>query len=488
MVQPSIKKNYFYRLFYEILNIIVPFITTPYVSRILQADGIGVYSYTNSIVAYFTLFAALGTLSYGTREIAQHRDDKIEYSRLFWEIELMTVITSSICLLAWVGLIVVSVDYKYYFLALTPMIIATMVDISWFYMGHELMKYIVIRNTVCKILGLVLLFVLVKQKDDLLTYIVINTGVQLLGNLSMWTYLPRLLVKIDFKTLKIGRHFKETLVYFVPTIATSIYTILDKTLIGLITKDSFQNGYYEQATKIISIVKSVSFSSVNAVMSARISYLFSEKRFDEIRVRIMRSMDFILLLGFGCIFGICGIANRFVPMFFGEGYSPVVYLLYLMSPLVVIIGVSNCLGSQYYTPSGKRKESAKFIITGSIINLALNCILIPYLSAAGATIASIIAEITISFLYIKSSNAFMTFGKIFELSWKRIASGLAMLIVLLIIGKAFELNSVWALIVQIVVGIITYFTMLIILQDSMVKELISTAKGYFKRIHKFTKV
>ena len=71
---PSVRKNYIYNLIYQVMTLITPFITTPYISRVLGADGTGVQSYTNSVVQYFAILAALGTASYGQREIARHRD------------------------------------------------------------------------------------------------------------------------------------------------------------------------------------------------------------------------------------------------------------------------------------------------------------------------------------------------------------------------------------------------------------------------------
>lgn len=286
MYEPSVKKNYVYRLFYEILAVITPFITAPYVSRVLGADGIGIYSYTSSIMTYFTLFAALGTATYGAREIAQHRDNKIETSKLFWEIELMTVGTSLVCLIVWGFVILFSKEYRWYYIALVPTLLGTMFDVSWFFTGLEQIKYIVLRNTICKFLGIVLLFLLVHEKQDLIIYVLINSGISLFGSLSMWSYLPKILKKIDFKTLTFKKHFNETLVYFIPTIATSVYTILDKTLIGAITNSTYENGYYEQATKIINIMKSVVFSALNAVMGSRISYLFAKKKIIEIKKKI----------------------------------------------------------------------------------------------------------------------------------------------------------------------------------------------------------
>ena len=103
MSSPSVKKNFLMSTAYQVLIIILPFITTPYFSRVLGAGPIGIYSYTQSYQTYFSMFAALGTMSYGTREIARFRDDVTKRSVLFWEIELMTVVTSAICMAVWIG-------------------------------------------------------------------------------------------------------------------------------------------------------------------------------------------------------------------------------------------------------------------------------------------------------------------------------------------------------------------------------------------------
>lgn len=479
-MEPSLKKNYLYRVFYEVLILLTPFITTPYISRVIGADGVGDYSFTHSIITYFMLFGALGTSSYGTKEIAQVRDDKKIASKLFWEIELMTVFTTGVCLIIWVGVIVFGGKYSLFYLALTPFLMSTMFDISWYFTGLEKIKNIVIRNSLVRIIGIVLLFVLVKTKDDIILYCVINSVTAFLGNLSMWLYLPGMLEKVNPRTFKFRHHFHETLVYFVPTIATSIYMVLDKTLIGAITGSSYQNGYYEQATKIIKIVKSVVFVAVNSIMTARMSYLFAEKRFDEIKAKINKSLDFILLLGVGAVFGLLGISHRFVPVFFGKGFEPVEWLIYFMSPLIIIIGISNCLGSQYYTPSGKRAKSAKYIIVGAIVNLVLNLCFIPLLSATGAVIASIIAELVITSLYIKNSEGYLTVDMIGRMLWKKMLAGILMAVVVYALGNI-QWHSIPVLIIQVVCGGSIYCLLLGIMKDKMFFELCKMVSKKIRR-------
>lgn len=466
---------------FEILKIILPFITAPYISRVLEPDGTGIYGYTTANLTYFLLIAALGTASYGTREIAQHRNNKEEYSKIFWEIELLSVCTSLFALVLWGVFIATTNQYKIYYLALTPALISNIFDISWFFTGQEQVKYIVIRNIIFKLLGVFCLFAFIKKKDDLLLYALINSAITLLGSMSMWTYLPKMLVKVDFKTLSIKRHFRQTLVYFIPSIATSIYTVLDKTLIGLITGNPFQNGYYEYATQIMNMVKTVVFVSVNAVLGARISFLYSENKTDEIRDRIHKSMDYIILLAIGCTFGLIGVSNAFVPAFFGDKYIPVIAMLNLMSPLVIIIGISNCIGSQYYTPSGNRAQSSRYLIVGSVINLIFNLILIPKYNAHGAIIASVIAESVITVLYVANCNGIITAGELVKMLYKRVIAGALMLGLIILLDKYLGFSGYPKLFIEILTGGSFYLLfLLVVFKDDMMKYLLNLGISYLK--------
>lgn len=482
MNQPSIRKNFIFRALYELLVLITPFITIPYIARVLGSDGEGIRSYTGSVMAFFTMFAALGTPQYGLREIARNRDNPEAASKLFWEIELLTVFTSLVCLLGWMGVCVFWQEYRIYFLALTPSLLGTMFDISWYFTAYEKVGYTVARNAFFKILGVVLLLTLIKSKSDLALCIFLSSFTGLLGSLSMWSFLPKMLVKVDFKTLTFRHHLHETLVYFVPTIATSIYTILDKFLLGFIAHDYDMSGYYEHAHKLMGIINSLVFTSLNAVMEARVSYLFALGRTDEIKQRIRRAMDFTFLVGMACIFGIAGISHVFVPFFWGPGWAPVETLVYFMCPLTVIIGISYCLGSLYYNPSGNRAQSARYLIYGACVNLVLNLLLIPKWSAYGAVIASIIAEGTITVLYVRNCKGYLTVKTILACAWKRLLAGVAMCALVMAVGRLHIESSILKLMLQILTGGCFYVAVLYLAKDEMLKEMLELIMGYGKKL------
>lgn len=466
----SLKFNIILSSIHQLLTLFLPLVTAPYVSRVLGAEGTGIFSYTSSIQAYFTIFAALGTGVYGVREIARKRNNKTQYSTLFWEIELLTVLTSSVAIILWLLWAVFSKEFQLIYLILTLNLFAVLFDISWFYTGLEQFVYTIGLNALFKIFGTIAIFTFIKEPSDLNTYIFIIASTSLLSSISLWIYLPKILVKVSLNTLSLKGHLKQTLIYFVPTIATSIYTVLDKTMIGVITQNANENGYYEQATKIINILKSITFTALNSVLGARIAYLFSEKKYDEIKSRIALSLDFIFFIGMAFFFGLLSVSETFVPIFFGQGYDQVIYLLYVFSPIVVIIGVSNCLGSQYYTPAGLRSQSAKYIIIGSVLNLLLNLVFIPVFRSKGAVISSVLAESLITFLYVKNSNGYVDFKQLASYFNPRFIAGFIMYLIVLFI-KQYLPNDLLGLLIQVLIGGMTYFTITYLQKDNILQIL-----------------
>lgn len=475
--QPSLKINFLLNTLYEILCIITPLISAPYASRILGASNIGIYSYTNSIVMYFSLFAVMGTATYGKREVARTRADVHLNTKTFWEIELLSVFTSLIALAGWGIFVFFTKTYKIYYLILTISLLSKMFDISWFYRGLEQFKYTVTRNTIVRLAGLVCLFLFVKKENDLWIYFLFHVGFDCLGNLSMWISLPKFITKVSIKEFTFLNHLKQTFIYFVPTIATSIYTVLDKTLIGIITKDPNQNGYYEQATKLVNIVKTLCFSSLNAVVGARTSFLFEQNKLDEVKEKIKISMEFILHMSFPCCFGLISIAKLFVPVFYGPGYEKVILILQLLSPVLIISGISNCIGTLYFVSAGLQKKSSKYIIIGSFTNLILNLLLIPLLNSIGAVIGTLIAESIITILYLIYCNKFYTFHTLFSNSIKPFIASALMFIFMTIIDFYIKIsNSIILLIIEILSGIFIYVLFLLIFKDEFIKILYKKIK------------
>ena len=468
MAKKSITKNYIYNVAYQILITILPLITTPYVSRVLNAEAIGIYSYTISITTYFILFGSLGVALYGQREIAYYQTDKIKRSKIFWEINILRFVTMTIAMVIYYFIYVRQGEYKIYYEILLIELLANCLDISWFFRGIEEFKKTVVRNTIVKLISVALIFTLVKSVDDLYKYFIIYVLSTAIGNISLWLYVPKYIEKVKINELNILKHLKPTIILFIPQIAVQIYTVLDKTMIGMIVSDKAEVGYYEQSQKIIKLLLSI-ITSLGTVMLPRMAATFANGDNDKMKEYMKKSFNFVFLLAFPMIIGIDSVASKFVPLFFGNGYEKVTNIIYIISPIILAIGLSNVVGTQYLLPTKRQKEYTISVICGAIINFILNMILIRMFRSLGASIATVIAEFSVTATQLFAIRKDMNIKKIVNLSKKYLVSTIVMGIVVLLIG--FKGNNSWTtIIIQGISGMVTYLVMLIILKDEFLLD------------------
>ena len=479
MNKKSIAKNYIFNLIYQLLSIVLPLVTTPYLSRVLGPEPIGIYGYTISIVTYFILFGSLGISMYGQREIAYVQSDKDKQSKVFWEINIVKFITLPISMFIFYLTFCIKGNYQVYYKILLLYMLSNIFDISWYLQGIEEFGKTVIRNIIVKMLSLVLIFICIKNQNDLWKYLLIFSVAELLGNLTMWMYLPKYIKKVKLNDLEVRKHIKPTITLFIPQIATQIYTVMDKTMVGLITNNMSEVGYYEQSQKIVKAALTI-ITSLGTVMASRIANCYANNNREEILINIKKSFNFVCFLGIPVVFGIMGISKNLVPWFYGDGYEKVVLLLITTSPIILAIGFSNVTGMQYLVPVGKQKEYTKSVTIGAVSNLILNVILIRLIQSVGAAIASVLSEIlvfVVQYYYVKD---IIEIKQIARISFKYIISGLIMFIFLIltqVIMNSTALNTI----IQIILGGGIYFIVLLILRERFVNEIINKIVNNIKK-------
>ena len=474
----SIKKNYIYNIFFEVLKIIVPLITTPYLSRILGAENIGIYGYTLSISAYFILFGSLGIALYGKREIAYAQSDSKTYTKIFWELFVLRALTMVISLIIFYFLLIRgNNDYVVYYKILFFELIGEMLDISWFFQGLEEFKKTVLRNLIVKLLSVICIFIFVKTKDDLYIYFIIYVLSILVGNLSLWIYLPKYLNKIKIKTINIIKHVKDTIIFFIPQMAIQVYTVLDRTMIGYLVYDKSEVGYYTQGEKIIKLLLAI-ITAMGTVMLPRIAFEYSRGNNEKIKEHIYKSFNLVYLLAFPLIFGLISASKSFVPLFFGEGYSKVIPVMNLLTPIILLIGMSNVIGVQYLLPTKRQKEYTISVILGAIVNFITNLFLIKWHGAIGAAIGTIIAELTVTLTQLIYVRKKLSIKTIITNSYQFLLSSIIMFIFIFLISIVIK-NNLLSLGIQVLVGIIVYFSMLLILKNSFINEYLGILKRKF---------
>lgn len=473
----KVAKNYFYNLSYQILVLIVPLITTPYVSRVLGAKGVGTFSYTNSIVQYFILFGCVGLNLYGQREVAYVEHEKTKRDKVFWELVILRIITVSISLSVYLFSLASHGEYAFIFLIMSLDVLASMVDISWFFQGIEDFKKIVVRNFIVKITGVVLIFLFVKSSSDLYLYVICQSATLLLGNLSMWAYIPKFVGKVEVRKLNIKKHIKPTLVLFLPQIATSVYTVLDKTMIGLLTGLEEEVAYYEQGQKIVKIAMTL-VTSLGTVMMPRIANLFKQNQPKQVREHLLKSFRFVFFLSFPMMFGLMAISCNLVPWFFGSGYDKVVPNMMVISPILVIIALSNIMGTQYLLPIGRQKEYTLSVVVGCVVNFSMNLLLIPHLLSIGAAIATVIAESSVTGVQIYCIRKDFDFRHIVKENMHYIISAFFMFILTYFLARLLQ-PSIISTFLCVVVGASMYFGILTIMKDDMLLQVRTMLEAKF---------
>ena len=450
----QIKKNFLYNVIYQILIIFVPLITVPYVSRVLEPSGVGIYSYTYSIVYYFILIAMLGINNYGNRTIAKVKDDKEKLSKSFlsiYSIQLFMTIVMTLIYLIYI--FIFDNQYKTIALIQTIYLVATLFDINWFFFGLEEFKVTITRNTVLKLLSLILIFIFVKEINDLWKYTLILSGCALLSQLLLLPFLKKHIkfVKITKKDIK--THIKPMLILFIPVISVSLYKIMDKIMLGSMANIK-EVGYYEQAEKIINVPLSV-ITALGTVMLPRISNLVANSKKDIVMMYIKKSVNLMMFFAFGTCFGMIAISDSFVPLFLGNEFTNSIILLNLISITIIFISFGNITRTQYLIPYERDKDYTMSTILGAVINLVINYLLIPKYQGIGACIGTIFAELFVMIYQIFAVRKELPIVDYFKICTKYFIISLIMFIIIYPINYI-DMNSILKISIQVILGTIIY--------------------------------
>lgn len=444
--------NLIYNICYQILSLIVPLITAPYISRTLGKAGIGEYSYTYSIAHYFVLFIMLGVLNYGNREIAQVKDDKKLLDIMFSGIYSVQLFLGIGILLVYLFYAICIVDnYKAVALAQILYIISGILDISWFYFGIEKFKVTAGVSAINKIVTTILIFVFIKHENDVFIYTLILAGGALLNNLCYWLMLKKYISKIKITLDGFKNHLRPLIILFIPVIAVSIYKYMDKIMLGVMVNTS-EVGIYESAEKFVNLPLCL-ITAIGTVMLPRISKLKEQTGEGVVKRYNAISMSLIMFLSFGMVFGLAGITTTFIPWFYGEEFANSSNVLILLLPSILFVSWANIVRTQCLLPNKRDKDYCVSVISGAFVNFTINFVLIPYLGAIGAAIGTTLAELIVCIIQTVETRNEMEFKKYALNSIPYLIS--AIIMYLIITNISFELDLI-TILIRIVTGIGVY--------------------------------
>ncbi len=472
MAKKSIALNSIFNMAYKGFTALFPLLTTTYIARTLLPDKVGLVSYANTIVVYFTTIASLGIPNYGVKEISKCGENVKERSKTFSELFSINFISTAICIAVYYFF----VNFFPYFQNQKPvlnimglMLVFNLFNVDWFYQGIEEYGIIATRGTVVKIISFMAMLLFVKKPEDYLKYAFI------LCMATAGNYIFNMLILGKFVVFKryilnIKHHLKPVFILLASSIATELYMALDTVMLEYF-HGSANVAYYSNATKIVRMIYTMVIAFV-ATFYPRIAYYIQNNKKNESNRLVEKGFDIILLMALPCAVGLMSTARYIVLILFGKQYMSSISVLEIASILVFVFSVAYMLGHIILMASGNEKYILRATIAGAIVNAVLNACLIPKYAENGAIIASVISEITVTSVLIFYSRKHFSLSKDYAF-FKSIGFSLLFMTIGIVVIKKYLLfsNSISIQFVETVIAaVFIYGATLIVTRNRLIIE------------------
>lgn len=464
MKEYTLKNNFIYNTIYVLIVIGYPLILTPYLSRILKADGIGRVDYAISIVNFFMIVASLGIPNYGIREIAKNKDDKRNLYKIFMELIIINVISSIICSIVYYIFVSKSSfleEYRNILYMLGILLIANSFQTGWFFQGITNYKIITIRSLCVKLLTLIVVFAVVKDREDyykyVFVYVLSHVGENIFNAIKCCQYLNKTKV-----CLEIRKHVQPIMIMFSTQLAVNVYANLDTFMLGSMAGTETV-GYYSNAHKIIKLLASLA-ASLSSILLPRLSLLVQNKEYGQLKILLENVLYSLLFFSFAFGIGVVLVADELIPIFCGQGYEKAVDVLRIMSIMIPILTIGNLFGTQVLLTFHAEKKLLYSVIFSAVVNFVLNILLIGRYQQNGVAIASVAAEMcALGYQYYQSRKYIKLKIDFYELLKEGIA------LIAMILARMIICQNVYNIYVRfgstVIVGAAIYIILAIILKN-----------------------
>ncbi|WP_430535053.1 flippase [Listeria rocourtiae] len=464
----KVTTNYIFVLLYQLLIIITPIFTMPYVIRVLMPENVGIEAYVSSIVQIFTAFAALGMGDYGRKVIAsvtRKQDLKMEFYSLY----LVQSFFSVLVLLIYLVFTFHTNQYQFLFFINTLVILSYIFDITWFYTGQENIKNIMIRNMVVRLGSMIGIFCFVKNPDDLAMYVWINAATLLVGQLVTWLPLLQQLKGFALDWSKVKKHLKPVMTVAIVPIITLIPLALNKVILGNNTS-AMEVGFYNQAFKLMTLFV-VFVTALSTVMSPRMVKQHNGANKEDFAQSIYFSFRYVSLSTLPLVTGLIAIAPVFIPFFLGTAFYPSVLNLQILAPALFFSGLAGIFGLQILVTIGKNKSYAYSVLIAAVLSFGTNILFISWWGSYGTAVAYLIFTMMTCVLQAYFARKYFSIKKMMRqifpyLTACLIAFGCEFGASYLLVG----FHPIVMMTAQVMVGGLAYVGVLFLLHDPLILQ------------------
>ncbi len=481
--KPSVSNNYILNMLVNVVNLAASLVITPYISRTLGADSIGIYTYCLSIQIYFIVMGTLGMPVYAKREIAMVRKNENRLNEKYSELLTLQVTTLSGSLILYVVLtVLINAKYRYMFLACGLGIVAMLFDVSWLFLGLEDFTVIVQRGLSFKLICVVSIFAFVRKPKDLYIYALCLMMANLLSN--MWVFY-KAVKRVSYKKPsfhQVTAHLKPAFILMLPSIVTTLYAMIDETMLGFMSGSMGEVGLYEQSQKIVSVSLTL-ITALGAVLMPRLAALFGEGDFQQFKAYVTKAVSVICFVSIPLAAGCFAVSDNLVPWFYGQGFDKIKTLLKIFAPMFLFMGISDFVGSQVFIATKREKNLMRINIVTVLVNLSLNYLLIPKYKACGVAFATVVSEMIKCIIFLVGSKDYLDFGAMGKALLKYGAAAAVMFAVVRWVEEMLALApSILSTCILIASGGAAYGLLLLLAKDQWVFKLLNTATGMCKKI------
>ena len=399
------------------------------------------------------LLANIGIGYYGNREIAYVRENRQAMAKTFWEIQIVKTIMTILSYLAFITFMFFYQGNQLYMWAQSINLIAVAFDISWLYEGIEDFRRTVLRNTFVKIVSMVAIFVFIKSSSDVALYIAILAISTFLGNLTLWPHTVKMLPGVNLASLKPLRHFKPTIAIFIPQIATQLYVQLNRTMLGLMV-DQKASGFYQYSDNLVKLILAF-VTATGTVMLPHVATAFAKHDMKKVHEMLYKSFDFVSALAYPMMFGIASVSLTLAPLYYSVKYAPVGPAMLIESIVILMIGWSNVIGTQYLLPVNRVRDFTTSVTIGAVVNIILNFPFISLWGLNGAMWATVLSEVAVTGYQLYVVRKDLDLSLMFQSSWKYLLASGVMFVA--VFGMNTHLKASWLwLICEVAVGVVIY--------------------------------